>query len=704
MTAPLNPVAQGRTRIASAGVPLLVVSMVVIMVVPLPGPIIDLLLAVSISLSIMILLTAMMVKEALEFSVFPTLLLITTLFRLALNVSTTRLILSGNGESKIIETFGQFVIGGNVVIGLVIFLILVVIQFAVITTGAGRVAEVSARFILDAMPGKQMAVDADLNSGLIDDNEARRRRLAISREADFYGSMDGASKFVKGDAIAGVVIVLINLLGGIAIGFTQLDLGLGEAALRFSLLTVGDGLVSQVPALLVSVASGVIVTRAVTDEGGGLGTDVWGQLLADRQTLAMASGAVLVLGMVPGLPKVPFLLLAAGLGFAALRRPRRGETGSGDGRANAGPAVAGAPGGPAPAGGDDTTDRLVEEMRVDALALELSSDLLDLVDRATGSLLPRVRTLRRHVAMDLGLVIPLVRTSDNLTLPQATYVIKVHGVEAGRGEAPMGQVLVLAAQPEVDLPGRPTTEPVYGLPAAWVAEHLGPQLEAMGHSVIDRTSVILTHLSEVIRQRAADLLSRQDVHDLVEAIRESAPSLANEIGNEGVSYAQLHQVLAALLREGVPVRDFTRIVEAVSTAAGRSRDVDNLVEAARRALGPAICAQLAVNGRLPALTFDPMLEQQLLEAVRPGESGAFLALNPKVTEQLLDSAILTVAEVENRGDAPVLVCSAQLRPILRRLFASSLPNLAVLSFNELSPALSLNPVGVINVDANAAAV
>lgn len=700
--APLNPVAEGRTRIASAGIPLLVVSMVVIMVVPLPGAIIDLLLAVSISLAIMILLTAMMVKEALDFSVFPTLLLITTLFRLALNVSTTRLILSGHGSSKIIETFGEFVISGNVVIGLVIFLILVVIQFAVITTGAGRVAEVSARFILDAMPGKQMAVDADLNSGLIDDNEARRRRLAISREADFYGSMDGASKFVKGDAIAGVVIVLINLLGGIAIGVTQLDLGLGEAAMRFSLLTVGDGLVSQVPALLVSVASGVIVTRAVTDEGGGLGTDVWGQLLRDRPTLSMASGAVLMLGLVPGLPKVPFLLLATGLGVAALRRPgkvARNAAAAEPRSAVSSPAAASGAG-----GGDETTERLVEDMRVDALGLELSSDLLDLVDRATGTLLPRVRTLRRHVAMDLGLVIPLVRTSDNLTLAQATYVIKVHGVEAGRGEAPLGQVLVLAARPDADLPGRPTTEPVYGLPAAWVAEHLGPQLEAMGHSVIDRTSVILTHLSEIIRQRAADLISRQDVHDLVDAIRESAPSLANEVGNDGVSYAQLHQVLGALLREGVPIRDFTRIVEAVSTAAIRSRDLDHLVESARRALGPAICSQLAVNGRLPALTFDPLLEQQLLEAIRQGESGAFLSLNPGITEQLLDATILTVADVENRGENPVLVCSAQLRPVLRRLLMSSLPNLAILSFNELSGSLSLNPVGVINVDANAAAV
>jgi flagellar biosynthesis protein FlhA len=632
------------------------------------------------------------------------LLLITTLFRLALNVSTTRLILSGHGNSKIIDTFGEFVIGGNVVIGLVIFLILVVIQFAVITTGAGRVAEVSARFILDAMPGKQMAVDADLNSGLIDDNEARRRRLAISREADFYGSMDGASKFVKGDAIAGVIIVLINLLGGIAIGITQLDLGLGEAAMRFSLLTVGDGLVSQVPALLVSVASGVIVTRAVTDEEGGFGTDLWGQLLRDRPTLSMAATAVLVLGLVPGLPKLPFLLLATGLGLAALRRPGKAErAGGATGVAlrSAGPGVAAAP---SPGGADDTTDRLVEEMRVDALGLELASDLLDLVDRATGTLLPRVRTLRRHVAMDLGLVIPLVRTSDNLTLPQATYVIKVHGVEAGRGEAPVGQLLVLAAQPEADLPGRPTTEPVYGLPAAWVPEHLGPQLEAMGHSVIDRTSVILTHLSEVIRQRAADLLSRQDVHDLVEAMREAAPSLANEIGNEGVSYAQLHQVLAALLREGVPVRDLVRITEAVSTAAIRSRDLDNLVEAARRALGPAICAQHSVHGRLPALTFEPLLEQQLLEALRPGETGPFLGLAPRVTELLLDATILTVAEVENRGESPVLVCSAQLRPVLRRLLMSSLPNLAVLSFNELGPALSLNPVGVINVDTNAATV
>lgn len=692
----MNPVREARNRLAAVGIPFLVVSIVVVMVVPLPAPLIDFLLTLNIAMAIVILLTSLMVEQPLQFSVFPTLLLITTLLRLALNVSTTRLILSGNQRSQVIDAFGGFVVGGSIVIGLVIFLILIVIQFAVVTTGAGRVAEVSARFMLDAMPGKQMAIDADLNSGLIDEEEARNRRLSVSREADFYGSMDGASKFVKGDAIAAVVIVLINLLGGIAIGVFQQGMSVTDAVNTFALMTIGDGLVSQIPALLVSVASGVIVTRSVSDEVGGFGSDLWGQILQNRRTLGVASAALAMIGLAPGLPKIPFFALALLLAAGAAR--------GGDDQAedDAPRTTAGA--------GQDPADPaspppLTTEMRVEALELELAPDLLDLVDEARGGqLLDRVKSLRRHVALELGLVVPLVRTRENGQLPPTTYGIRVHGVEAARGIAPPGHVLVLASHPDDVIPGEPTLEPVFGLPASWVPEHLGPQLEARGHSVIDRASVILTHLSETIRSSAADLLARQDVQDLVEGLKETAPSVANEVNGERLSLAELHQVMSALLAERVPVRDLVRILEAVTGVPGGVRDRDTLVEAARKALGPAICAQFSRDGHLPVITMDPRLEAHLLESLRQGDTGAFLAIDPGITEAFLDQVTAVVAAAENEGHSPVLLCSDRLRPVLRRLLASTWPSLPVISFQELSPHLSLDPTGVIRVDNNQPAV
>jgi len=684
-----DPSRDGKTRIASIGIPFLIVSIVVVMVVPLPPALIDFLLALNIATAVTILLTSLMVAEPLQFSVFPTLLLITTLLRLALNVSTTRLILSGTQRSQVIDAFGSFVVGGSIVIGLVIFLILIVIQFAVVNTGASRVAEVSARFMLDAMPGKQMAIDADLNSGLIDEEQARSRRLTVSREADFYGSMDGASKFVKGDAIAAVVIVLINLIGGMTIGVLQQGMSASEAVDRYALMTVGDGLVSQIPALLVSVASGVIVTRSVSDEAGGFGSDLWSQLLQDRRTLGVAAAAVAMIGLAPGLPKIPFFSLAILLAAGAARQPRGDEV-----QAEVEPTLA--------RPSEEPSDIAVE-MRVEALELELAPDLMDLVDIGqAGQLLERVKTLRRHIAMELGLVAPLVRTRESTTLPASTYAVRVHGVETARGVAPSGNVLVLSAHPDSLIPGEPTLEPVFGLPASWVPEHLGPQLEARGHSVIDRASVILTHLSEVIRTSAADLLSRQDVQDLVEGIKETSPSIANEIEGEKLGLAEIHRVLAALLAERVPIRDLVRILEAVTSVAGGDRDM--LIETARKVLGPAICAQFSRDGKLPVITLEPRLEQHLLESLRQGEQGAFLALDPSLTEGLLDEMTAVIAAAENQGHSPVLLCTDRLRPVLRRLLVSTWPSLPVVSFQELSPHLSLEPTGVIDVDNSQPAV
>jgi flagellar biosynthesis protein FlhA len=685
-------------RLARTGIPLLVVGIVVVMVVPLPAGLLDLLIAANLSLAVVVLVTAMLVEDALEFSVFPALLLVTTLLRLSLNVSTTRLILLDGFAGRVIEAFGGFVVGGNLVVGLVIFLILVVIQFAVITAGAGRVAEVAARFTLDAMPGKQMAIDADLNSGLITETEARRRREEIAREADFYGAMDGASKFVKGDAIAAVVIVVINLLGGFAVGVLQHHLSVGESIRRFALLSVGDGLVSQIPALLISVAAGIVVTRTASENDGGLGADLWAQLLQSRRVLGIAAAAVGFMAVLPGLPKIPFAALAAALAVAAARRPATAEVRRAREEAAAKERIAAQH-------RPDTPEAILAEIGVEPLELELAPDLFDLVDQERGgNLLERVKALRRQIASDLGLVVPLVRTRDNLMLPPSTYVIRVHGVEVGRGEAPPGCVLVLADGDPAALPGRPTREPVFGLPAAWVPQELSEAMESAGHVVVDRGSVLVTHLSEVVRTHAADLLSRQDVQALVDVVRQAAPALANDIGTDALPLAEIQRVLRGLLAEGVPIRNLVRILEAVTAKVRETRDPEALLEAARQALGPVICAGVAMGDAIHALTLDPLLEQALLEALRTGESGSFLALDAVRTERLIEGIAEAVNAAEAAGRRPVILCSAQLRPALRRLIAAGRPSLPVLSYAELSRNMTIEPVGVINLASHATAI
>ncbi|HZP30776.1 MAG TPA: flagellar biosynthesis protein FlhA [Acidimicrobiia bacterium] len=678
------------SRLAQMAVPLLVVGIVVVMIVPLPTMLLDLFLASSISLSVLVLLTAMFVKDALEFSVFPALLLITTLFRLALNVSSARLILLNGFAGKVIEAFGHFVVGGNLVVGLVIFLILVVIQFAVITAGAGRVAEVAARFTLDAMPGKQMAIDADLNAGLITDEQARRRRREISLEADFYGAMDGASKFVKGDAVAAVVIVAINLLGGFAVGVLQHHLSIGEAVQRYALLSVGDGLVSQIPALLISMSSGLIVTRAATE--ADLGTDLLQQFTRYKRALQVGGGFVIALALIPGLPKLPFVVVGACALLVAGRLHDEPEPGEG--------ARAALAAGTAPAAeivSPDSPQALAAEMRVEPLELEIAYDLVDLVDPARGGdLLDRVRALRRKLAVELGVVIPLVRTRDNLELPLSTYAIRVHGVELGRGEAPPGCVLVLGDD-LTQFPGSATREPVFGLPAVWMPAEARQQAELAGATVVDRASVITTHLAEIARTHASRLLSRQDVKSLLDMVRATDSVVADEVSSSGLTLGEIQRVLQELLDEGVAVRDLVRICEALTARAAATRDPEMLAEAARGALGPAISAAHAVDNRLPVITLEPLTEQALLEQLRPTESGVVLALDPNVAE-LLATVITREAEsAEQRGDMPVLVCSPRLRLPLRKLVRISSPRLPVLSYQELGPQLELDTVGVVNL-------
>ena len=680
------PIVAKKNKVAQYAVPLLMVSVIIMMVVPLPKMLLDLLLATNISLAIVILLTSMMVRSALDFSVFPALLLVTTLFRLSLNVSTTRLILLHGDAGNVIQAFGKFVVGGNMVVGLVIFLILVVIQFSVITAGSGRVAEVSARFTLDAMPGKQMAIDADLNSGLITEAEAKQRRVDVGREADFYGAMDGASKFIKGDAMAAIVIVVINLVGGFVIGIVQHHLSLGDAMSRYAILSVGDGLVSQIPALLISVASGIVVTRVASDDDGGLGGDVTSQLARSSKALRLAGGGVGVLALLPGLPKLPFIVLAVIL-FALGARSAKAE------EENSGTAL-NEPTNDAPV---DPNQEMIDSMHVDPLALELAPDLLDLLSTThSGSLMDRVKALRKRVASELGLIVPPIHTRDQASLPPSTYVLLVHGVEVARGEAPNGHSMVLG-EDAAGMPGRATVDPVFGLPAKWVSTSIADMLAADGATVIDRGSVIVTHLSEVIRRHAGQLLSRQDVARLVDAVKSVAPSVAGEVGGDIITLAEVQKVMRALLEEGVAVRDLPRILEAITAKARENRAPEGLVEAARQALGPAICASAASGTTLHALTLDPLLEQSLLECVRNGDQGSWLAIDPVRMESLLDGLNRTLTAAENTGVHPVLCCSAQLRPAIRRLVATSKPDLKVISYAELSRSVTVEPVGVVSL-------
>ena len=678
-------------RIGQIGVPAAVVAIVVMMVVPLPTLLLDLLLACNIMGAVLILLTSMYVRKPLDFSIFPSLLLIATMFRLALNVSATRLVLLHANAGKVIESFGHFVVGGSVIVGLVIFFILIVIQFMVITNGAGRVAEVAARFTLDAMPGKQMAIDADLNSGLIAEKTARRRRFEVGAEADFYGAMDGASKFVKGDAIAAIIITMINLFGGFIVGVLQKHMGISEAVSTYSLLSVGDGLVSQIPALLISISTGLIVTRAATEND--MGTDLLAQFGRQKRAVKIAAVCVGGLAVIPGLPKIPFLVVGGAAWLISLRlvdptTPE--EDAAAEAKATAVPP-------PSP----DSPEALAGDMRVEPLELEVAFDLVDLVDPGRGGdLLDRVRALRRKMALDLGIVLPLVRTRDNLDLPSSTYAIRVHGVEMATGQAPPGHVLVIGDDLD-GLPGQPTREPVFGLAAKWVPVELRGQAELGGNTVVDRASVLTTHLAEVVRTNAGRLLGRQDCKILMEMAKASDPVVVEEITAAGISLGEIQRVLRDLLEEGVAIRNLVRIFEAISERARTSKEPEQLVEAARAALGPAISAGLAHDGRLPVITFDPLVEHSLLEALRIGDGGSFLALEPERAERLALEVADRAEVAEQRGDAPVLVCSAQLRPALRKLTRTTAPRLPVLSYAELGSQLRLETMGVVTLDRHA---
>ena len=670
-------------RFGQLGVPAAIVGIVAMMVIPLPAAVLDFLLVINLAMGVLVLLSTMFVQRALDFSVFPSLLLVATLFRLALNVSSVRLVLLNGYAGQVIESFGHVVIGGSVVVGLVIFLILVVIQFIVITNGAGRVAEVGARFTLDAMPGKQMAIDADLNAGAITEEQARIRRREVSAEADFYGAMDGASKFVKGDAIAAIVITIINLFGGFIVGVVQHGMSLSDAMHTYSLLTVGDGLVSQIPALLISISSGLIVTRAATEND--LGSEVLSQMGRQARPLRIGAACMAAMTLIPGLPKVPFAMVAGLIWWLSGRVEEIPESAD-----DSAPAAV-------PAVRPDSPEELAGEMRLEPISLEIGYGLMDLVDTTRGGdLLERVRALRRKVALDLGIVVPPLRTRDNVSLPTDRYTINVHGVLAAQGDVPAGVVLVLGPRPD-GIPGTATVDPVFGMEATWVPAELASQVDMLGCTVIDRASVLTAHLAEVIRAHASRLLSRQDVKLLVDGVRSTDPIVAEELAGAGVTLADVQRVLQSLLDEGVGIRDLVRILEVLSERGRTVKDPEALVESVRGALGPAISASHASNGTLAVITVDPLLERNLFESLRTGDAGTFLAIDAERLDQLVTGIASAAQGAEQRGISPVLLCPAPLRAALRRTIRATSPALPVIAYSEVANHLQVESVGVVNV-------
>jgi len=663
-------------------VPVGVVGIIMLLVVPVPPFLLDALIIVNIMFALVILLTSMFVKKPLDFSVFPSLLLVATLFRLGLNVASTRLVLGEAYAGQVIEAFGAIAVGGSLIIGAVVFLILVVIQFVVVTKGAERVAEVGARFTLDAMPGKQMAIDADLNAGLITDVQARERRAEVAAEADFYGAMDGASKFVKGDAIAGLVIIIINLIGGIAIGLVQHGMDVEEAVSTYSLLTIGDGLVTQIPALLMAVSTGMIVTRSnVETEMGQAATAQLGQ---SRNALIIAGCAAIVMALIPGMPILPFVTIGALLLLAA-QRVKVSQA-----RADAA-ATAKADGGGTPP--SDQPDELIEKMRVHALEIQLAPNIVDLVTGGPDDLLARVKALRRRIALDLGIVVPPVRTRDSVELPMSSYAIRIAGVETGRGTAPPGSVLALGQGLDA-LPGAAAVDPVFGLEGKWIPMEMRHSAEFAGATVIDRASVIITHLSSVIQANAARLLSREDVRQLTDALKQVSPAAVEELTPALLSLAEVQRVLQGLLSERVPINDLSRIYEALALRAKVATDPEGLIEAARTALGPAIAARFADDGKLRVIMINPLLEQSMLESMRGGDDGTQIVFDPQRLEAVIGSLKQAAAAVTD-GE-PVLVCAPTLRAAVRRLVSAQTDGLPVLSYNEATSAsLTIETVGVV---------
>jgi flagellar biosynthesis protein FlhA len=662
--------------------PAAVILVVLLMILPLPPLVLDLLLSVDIGLAVVLLLTSLYVREPVQFSVFPSLLLVLTLLRLSLNVASTRLVLLHGAEGveaagNVIMAFGQFVVGGNYVVGVTVFLVLIAIQFIVINHGAVRISEVTARFTLDALPGKQMAIDADLNAGLIDEHEARSRRDKIRREADFYGAMDGAIRFTQRDAVAAILITGVNIVAGLIIGVFQHGLDLATAAQTYTILTVGEGLVTAIPALLVSMSGGLITTRAASESH--LGEEVAVQLLARAKPLGFAAGVLMLLAIIPGLPKLPFIFVAAILGSAAYANRAVAET----------PAEDAKPSAPA-------TEAPDAAVGVDPLGVEVGYALIALVDeKQGGTLLSRVRAIRRQIASETGVLVPPVHIADNLQLGPRVYSVLVKGVEVARGELYPERLLAInPGTGTLALEGIATREPAFGLPAWWIPVEHRERASNAGFTVVDPTTALSTHLSEVIRTFLPDLVSRQQVKEMVDRVGQTAPKLIEDLVPKVVSLGEIQRVMRQLLRERVPVKDLSTVLEAIGDAAVATKDIDALTEAARATLGRAICKQYQTDkGELPVISLAPALEERLLQSVVRTDQGMVLAVDPNDAQRL---ATKIAKVLETAVAQPVLLCTPGLRPHFWRLFARVLPHVAVLSHNEVPSHVRVTVLSVLD--------
>ena len=667
---------------------LAVILIVAMLVIPFPPWLLSVLIIINISLALLVLLTAMNMKEALEFSIFPSLILLLTLFRLGLNVSTTRSILSKGDAGNVVETFGTFVVGGNVLVGIVVFIILIIIQFVVITKGTERVSEVAARFTLDAMPGKQMSIDADLNAGVISEHEEKERREKVAQESDFYGAMDGASKFVKGDAIAGIIIVLINLIFGIIIGMLQQGLPIGEAAVKYSMLTVGDGIVSQIPALLVSTATGIIVTRAASK--GNMATDIVEQLFAYPKMLYIAGGTILILGLVTPIQNlltmpIAAILIGSGMNYSRIKMEPEEEL---------------------PESLENTEaeemkspDSVVGLLNVEKIEFEFGYGLIPLADvNQGGDLLDRIVMIRRQLALELGVVIPVVRIRDNIQLEPNEYRIKIKGNEIARGELLLDHYLAMSPGGEDVIEGIDTIEPSFGLPAKWITEETKEQAEIMGYTVVDPPSVVSTHLTEVLKQNAYDLLGRQETKQLVDHLQESYPILVEEVTPNPLSIGDVQKVLANLLREYVSIRNLPIIFETLADYSRVTTDTDLLTEYTRQSLARQITSQYTdQSSQLKVITVSGKIEKLIADGIQQTEHGNYLSLEPDDQQQILEAVANQVETVSMMQHSPILLCSPAVRMYLKQMLDRYLPQVPVLSYNELEAKVEVQSIGMVNI-------
>ncbi len=673
-------------KLGDISVAAIIVAIVLIIIIPIPHQLLDILLAINISVSLLILLNSVYAKDALQMSIFPSLLLITTIYRLSLNISATKLVLGQGEAGSVINAFGRFVTADNIVVGFIIYLIIMIVQFLVITKGSERVSEVAARFTLDAMPGKQMAIDADLNSGLISEEEAKERRKNIQREADFYGAMDGASKFVKGDAIAGIIITFINVIGGLIIGVLMRGEELTQAFNDYTILTVGDGLVSQIPALLISTATGIIVTRAASDSN--LSQGLIRQIFQNPKVM-MITAVVCVLLVMFGLPTLPFVIIAAILAVVGFRLQREIKLQQKEEEVKV----------------QETEveeirkpENVVSLLQVDPIELEFGYGIIPLADvNQGGDLLDRVVMIRRQLALELGMIVPMIRLRDNIQLNSNEYVIRVKGVEVSKGELMFDHFLAMnpgGVEQEID--GEPTTEPAFGLPAKWITDNQRERAEMLGYTVVDPPSIIATHLTEIIKRYAHELLGRQEVQTLIDNVKINYPAIVEELIPKVLNLGEVQKVLANLLRENVSIRDMVTILETLADYAPLTHDTDMLTEYVRQALGRAICKRFIGNNRSSVITIDPQLEQRIADSVQRTEFGSFVSLEPNITQGIINKLYEHVQNLASMGQQPIVIASPGVRPYFKKITEQALPELIVLSYNELDPNLEVQSIGMIS--------